>query len=188
MGNSSLTVDRGLPRSDDGCCTYFAPAGRESAETLQQQAGLFHNVVLLQPTLDAMPSWVLILNAKRQIVAANHAMLNVLGVTMPGVLGKRPGEAVFCRYAPEGPDGCGTTLHCVTCGAVGAILESWQEGVRVTRECRVLLAVGPGAAMDLRVTASPIELSGQRFIVFAVEEISDESAWPPFRTPSFTTC
>jgi signal transduction histidine kinase len=100
-------------------------------------------------------------------------MLRVLQVADHEVVEKRPGEVVGCMRPKEGPDGCGTSRHCVTCGAVSAILESQRHNTQVVRECRILTEEdsGPGA-MDLRVAATPIEVDGERFIVAAVEDIS----------------
>ena len=86
---------------------------------------------------------------------------------------KRPGEAVGCIREKEGPDGCGTAPHCATCGAVHAILESQKEGKKVVRECRILVESGEGVApMDLKVTATPFTAGDDRFIMAAIEDIS----------------
>jgi signal transduction histidine kinase len=86
------------------------------------------------------------------------------------VLTKRPGEVVGCVRPKEGPDGCGTSRYCTTCGAVEAILDSQSHNTQVVRECRILTE-GNGA-MELRVAATPMMLDGKRFIVVAVEDIS----------------
>ncbi len=120
-----------------------------------------------------MPSMVLILNEKRQIVAANETLLDVLHVAASAVLTQRPGEAVGCIHAHEGPDGCGTAHHCATCGAVRALLESTQRGEKVVRECNILVDTGSGVTpMDLRVTATPFSVGSDRFILTAIEDIS----------------
>ena len=73
----------------------------------------------------------------------------------------------------EGPDGCGTSRHCVTCGAVNAILESQTQNTQVVRECRILTQKDSDTgALDLRVAATPIVVEGEQFIVVAVEDIS----------------
>ncbi len=153
--------------------TYFAPAGRNTPEDFARKVEIVRNSPLLTASLDAIPGMVMILNANRQIVAANRAMLRVLQVADHEVLEKRPGEVVGCVRPKEGPDGCGTSRHCATCGAVSAILESQGQTTQVVRECRILTEgdAGPGA-MDLKVAATPIEVEGEQFIVLAVEDIS----------------
>jgi signal transduction histidine kinase len=153
--------------------TYFAPAGRDSKCEFARKAALIEGIPLLKQAIDAMPSMVLILNDNRQIVTANQAFLAVKNGMIADVVEKRPGEAVGCIRSKEGPDGCGTARHCATCGAVNAILESQQDGKKVVRECRILVESADGiAAMDLRVTASPFMASDDRFIVAAIEDIS----------------
>lgn len=153
--------------------TYFAPAGRDSHCEIAAKAALIEETPLLRQAIDAMPSMVLILNDKRQIVAANETLLTALDTVIADVVEKRPGEAVGCIRAKEGPDGCGTARHCVTCGAVNAILKSQQEGRKVVRECRILVESGDAVVpMDLKVTASLFTAGGDRFMVAAIEDIS----------------
>ncbi len=153
--------------------TYFAPAGRDSRYDFTRKAAMVETMPLLKQAIDAMPCMVLILNENRQIMAANEALLAVLKVTIADVAEKRPGEAVGCIRSKEGPDGCGTAPHCVTCGAVNAILESQKDGKKAVRECRILIGSGDGAApMDMKVTASPFTAGNDRFIMAAIEDIS----------------
>ncbi len=154
--------------------TFFAPAGRAKPEEFRRQQVAVEGLPLLREALDAMPDMVMILNDQRQIVAANAAALRTLQVAVADVLTKRPGEAACCVWAKQGPDGCGTAPHCATCGAVQAILESGQQNAQVVRECRIQVN-GPAdvAARDLRVTATPIRVEGQQFIVVVLEDISE---------------
>ena len=117
--------------------TYFAPAGRDEPEQLRGKREILRQTPLLAAALDAMPQLVLVLNEKRQVVAANRIALDLLGRAAEEACGRRPGELLSCIHAPEGPDGCGTSLHCMTCGAVEAILASLSEEATVTRECHI---------------------------------------------------
>jgi signal transduction histidine kinase len=153
--------------------TFFAPAGRDTPEEFARKVEIVRDSRLLTASLNAIPGMVMILNANRQIVAANQAMFRVLQVAADDLLEKRPGEVVGCVRPKEGPDGCGTSRHCVTCGAVNAILDSQTQNTQVVRECRILTESGSGTgAMDLRVAATPIDAEGERLIVVAVEDIS----------------
>jgi nitrogen-specific signal transduction histidine kinase len=162
-----------LPVPSQPGVTYFAPAGRDDPDEFRRKSAAVRDAPLLRQVLDAMPTMVLILNANRQIVAASETALNALSVTIGQVAEKRPGEALGCIRVKEGPDGCGTSRHCITCGAANAILESQCKEKKVARECRVLVDTPSGiAAMDLRVTASLFSMGEDRFIVAAVEDIS----------------
>ncbi|MEW5958549.1 MAG: ATP-binding protein [Chloroflexota bacterium] len=152
--------------------TKFAPAERASTDKIRAQAQYFLDVPLLHQLFDAIPDIVLILNEQRQIIFANSALLKVLGLDSKySVLGLRPGEALGCTHAFETEGGCGTTEFCKTCGAVQAILSSLQ-GREAIKECRITQK--SGEALDLQVWATPINLDGEQFSVFAVKDISHE--------------
>jgi len=120
-----------------------------------------------------MPGMVLVLNANRQIVSANRTVLGILNCAIEDVLEKRPGEALGCIRTKEAPNGCGTDQHCITCGAVNAILDSQAQNAQVVRECRILVAGASGSSpLDLKVTATPITVKGEQFVVAAIEDIS----------------
>jgi signal transduction histidine kinase len=160
--------------NEEPATTYFAPAGRKSEAEVQQQQRAVTGVPFLQQTIDAMSDVVLILNGQRQVVSANRPLLDLLHCEMHDVLGRRPGELVGCRNALLGPDGCGTAHECVTCGAVEAILGSQRSEDRLTRECRILLEEPVGGALDLKVTATAVEVDGQRYTIAVLKDISDE--------------
>ena len=152
---------------------HFAPAGRDSRCEVARKTALLEDVPLLKQAIDAMPHMVLVLNEKRQIVAANEALMAALNARIVDVAAKRPGEAIGCLRAKDGPDGCGTGWHCVTCGAAGAIFESQREGKKVVRECRILVESGDAVApMDLKVTASPFAVGNDRFTMTVIEDIT----------------
>ncbi len=87
----------------------------------------------------------------------------------------RPGEALKCIHAADGPDGCGTGLTCMTCGAVNAVLDCVKSNARAVRECRVLASTPAGEVpLDLRVTATSFQVDGDGFVLAAIEDISHE--------------
>jgi nitrogen fixation/metabolism regulation signal transduction histidine kinase len=153
--------------------TFYAPSGRDTSEVFARKQRILAEAPLLYEALNAVHDMVLILNEQRQIVMANDAALRLLKATIHDLLQKRPGEVVECIWSQVGPDGCGTGPHCITCGAVDAILESQEKNIHVVRECRIRIAgsTDPGS-LDLRVAATPVIVQGDRFIVLAIEDIS----------------
>jgi signal transduction histidine kinase len=152
--------------------TQFAPAERAIEKTIRDQSRYFLSVPLMRQLFDVVPDIVLILNSQRQIVFANTPLLNTLGLTDDkAILGLRPGEALGCIRAFETAGGCGTSEFCSTCGAVKAILTSLL-GQQSIQECRITQQ--NGEALDLQVWASPLEVNGELFSVFAVKDISHE--------------
>ena len=107
---------------------------------------------------------VMILNGNRQIVAANRKLLNILGASLGQLVEKRPGEAINCIRIKEGPDGCGTGVHCTHCGAVNAIMDAMMNNAEAVRECRILAQTPSEVVpLDLRVTATPFEVENEVF-------------------------
>ncbi len=151
-------------------------SGRRAKDTeLRHYALQFAELEMLNEVLDVVPNPVMILNAYRQIVHANQAMAELVGIDDPGQLvGMRPGEALNCIHANESEGGCGTTPYCMFCGGARAILEA-QGGQAAVEECRVArsLAETP-AALDLRVWTRPYTLEDETFTIFVATDISDQ--------------
>ncbi len=150
-----------LQRSD-------ASALKEAAETIQADK-------LLMSVLEAIPSFAMVLDENRQIVAANRRLLDAVGAqTLQEIMGQRPGEAVHCRHACRSPEECGSTAACVFCGAVQAIVISQQTQTTQVQECRIPLMNSKEGAIDAEVSASPIFVGGKCFTLATMRDISSE--------------
>lgn len=153
--------------------TWFAPAERSSEQELAAQARHFLTNPLFARLYDAVPDIVMILNQNRQIVFANAALLDLLGLhreTFHG--GQRLGEVLGCAHVSgDEKTECGTTEFCTTCGAVQAILGSLSGRV-TAQECRITRA--DGDPLDLYVWASPLKESDGEYSVVVIKDISNE--------------
>ncbi len=100
----------------------------------------------------------------------------MMGVkNLKSILGKRPGEVISCVHADEEEGGCGTSMACVYCGAVNAMLESQKTGMKAVKETRISTLVdGKQKSLDLNITSSPVTLSGQVFYALIFQDISDQ--------------
>ncbi len=162
-----------LPLLSNPRLTYFAPAGRDDRDEIRRKATLVRETEWIKRVLDAMPNMAMILNSNRQIVAANELLLRTLNVAISQIIEERPGEAVGCIRAKDGPDGCGTSHHCANCGAVNAILGSQDQGKTTVRESRILIDTADGLAqLDLKVTATPLQVGANRLTLLVLEDIS----------------
>lgn len=125
---------------------------------------------------DALPNMIMALNCHRQVVFANQAIVSFLGHNdVDELLGLRPGEALGCVNAAAHSGGCGTSRYCCSCGATVAILAA-IDGTVASDECKLLRRASTDIeSLDLRVNASPISIEGQRFIIFAITDITQES-------------
>ncbi|MBN1606693.1 MAG: response regulator [Polyangiaceae bacterium] len=154
--------------------TCFAPAERAPARELIEEYQLCLDHPIVTAILDAVQGHVLILNARRQVVAANQAILDSLRRDgQPTVVGLRPGELLSCAHYTDGPNGCGTGEHCRTCGAVFAILASQQIDRPATGECRLTMRRDNElSAVDFSVRATPLVLGERRLTTFVLHDIS----------------
>ena len=155
--------------------TRFAPAGRARGADLAADLARAAESPVVDALLQGLGTAVFILNAQRQIVAANTASLRMLGLEAPAeALGLRPGEAVRCVHAAEEEDGCGTAGACATCGAVLAILGALRRDAPVERDCALTVRAGDETVdLDLRVRAAPLSLDGRPFVMVAFTDIAD---------------
>jgi nitrogen-specific signal transduction histidine kinase len=173
--------------------TAFAPAERVSPEEVRRQYEKLAQLPFVRDFLDAVPNMAVVLNEQRQIVFANRAFAEFLGlkdsVELLGkshceafnclyadVLGARPGEAVGCIRSRLTEGGCGTTLFCQTCGAVISIMNSQKLRTLDIQECRMVCGEeGPNeTALDLRIWSRPIDVENEFFTIFSVVDISNE--------------
>lgn len=162
-------------QATDSSYTEFAPAERATLQQLERQLSVIRLDELVEILMQAMPGYVMLINQQRQIVAANPAMLCVTGLTDPeDLVGRRPGEALNCAHASDMPGGCGTGEHCSVCGGVLAILESQLTESPAIRECHVAFKDDQQGVIDLRAIATPIVIRGERYTVFALQDISAE--------------
>jgi len=155
--------------------TFFAPAGRAGEHQLSEQQQLVSQAAFITAVLHSVTDMMLVLNEHRQIVAANRLLLDAFGVADQSALaGKRPGEAVNCIHSSEGPDGCGTSETCSACGAVLTILTSQETGEQAEGECRIVITNNGGTALDLAVKATPLDIAGTPYTIFAIQDIGSD--------------
>ena len=150
--------------------THFEPAGRVPKDELVDQLSRFGSDLLMTNVADGSASFISILNLKRQVVYANRSLTEAFGISDDDAIGLRPGELMGCRNVSDGPDGCGTSRACATCGAAQALRRA-RLGTAGEEECRILRE--DGEPLDLRVTATPVSFNGEEYILFSAIDISD---------------
>jgi K+-sensing histidine kinase KdpD len=116
--------------------SHFAPAERSPQDKLVAQAARVGTHPVVQAVLDAVTGYVLLLDARRQILAVNDALHAATGVkSRDELIGLRPGDALGCERAASGPNGCGTSTGCHKCGALLALLAAQDAQKPVTGHC-----------------------------------------------------
>lgn len=156
--------------------TFFASAGRAKPQELNLQIEIVANNPVVDGILYSVTGLLAVLNANRQIVSLNDSFLRLLGIDDPaGILGLRVGEAVRCPHAQKGPDGCGTSRHCASCGAAIAMVASLGQSEPVERTC-ALTTEQDGVPTDLAllVRSTPIRIQRQDYLLLFLTDISQE--------------
>ena len=156
--------------------TLFAPVERATPEQIARDVACLNGNPFVEALLQTAGALMAVLNQERQVLAVNHALLDMLGVEDPGSLvGLRPGEVVGCNHAAEPPSGCGTTAYCSTCGAAVAIVGALSTDVDMERKC-VLTVSHAGAALDLclRVRARILTIGERRFVLLFMQDVTTQ--------------
>ena len=154
--------------------TYFASPERLSEAEIARQTEKILQQEMLVTAFDAVPITLVILNNHRQIVGANSIAKSQFGDNIWAILGKRPGEAFCCNYAPSGPGGCGTGKACASCGAVKTILQTIETGEKAIGECCIESVGSDGLTqcLELKVTVSPFKIAEETFYSMCLEDNS----------------
>ena len=155
--------------------TYFAPAKQASAETLAAQLTEVVRHPVIAVVLESFCGQVLVLNRERQILAASPEFAEALTACgMSDFVGKRPGEALGCEHAGEGPGGCGTSAACAHCGVVMAILAAQCCKSPAYEECWISMRRKEKVeSVEFRAKATPLVLGGIDLVILALQDISD---------------
>jgi len=119
---------------------------------------------VLPGILESVPDPAGVFNEHRQLLLCNRAFERAR-VDEVSAIGQRPGEILGCVNAPVGPDGCGSSPACATCGSVRVLADSLDKSVSSAGECRIRTQSGSGS--DFFVRASPLQF-GSATVAMAV--------------------
>lgn len=146
---------------------------------MHSQRRLIESQTLLCEALEAITEAVLVLNSHRQVVYANTAVRQYADFdSLDEIVGLRPGNLLSCVHAQERENGCGTTAFCTYCGAAEVILKTLDDKIEESieentslKECRIRLT--DGSSLDLIVKGRRVQLDGEFFTLFSMQDISD---------------
>lgn len=131
------------------------------------------NATLLRTVLDAIPSFVFVVDADVRILDYNTAAAGLLSDDRASILQQRAGEVLHCIHSTDAPQGCGHGQHCRDClirNSVGKALAG-NQCVR-TRAKMELLTAGQITKLHVLITTSAFEHAGQKMALLVVEDIS----------------
>jgi signal transduction histidine kinase len=150
------------------------PSAKPVHKDVLSQSREVQRETLLSSTLDRLQGLLAIVNEDRRVVFANQDFLNFMGKdSVEDVCGMRPGEIFRCAHALNSEGGCGTSENCRFCGAFQAIEETRATLMPATREFRITGTENVKIiADDFRVRTMPFEISGNRYILISLRDIS----------------
>ncbi len=130
---------------------------------------------LYRAALDAIPSFILILDKDLRIL--DHNVAAGLLLSAPGEAGVRfyrAGHALHCVHAQEASGGCGAAPACRTCVVRDSVSTCLREG-RVVRERTTFAREGQDPLHEIwfMVTAAPFEHDGSKVALLTLEDISE---------------
>lgn len=136
------------------------------------------NEALLRQLLDAIPSYVFLVDRDVTILDYNAAAGGFLGVGRRAqVLRKRGGEVLHCLHSRDVTAGCGRGPFCRDCPARQAVAEAFDGKKCVRRQVRLELCDGPKVKhLDVLLTASPFNYQGHERVVLILEDIAGIAA------------
>ncbi len=153
-----------------------ASTERISGAELNQEIEKISCNPVLEGLLEAVHGLMAVLNEHRQILAINDTLLEMLGTKdLKNVLGLRLGETLHCIHAQTAPGGCGTSEFCPSCGAAIAQVTCLTQNHPNEQFCAIEIPGADGYGnLFFRVRASPLMLSGQRYILLFLQDVSRE--------------
>lgn len=127
----------------------------------------------LRAALDAIPSYVLVVDEAVNVHEYNAAAGWLFGKGREQVLQHRSGDTLRCVNACRQPKGCGNSDFCKTCVIRESVHQAFA-GKRVVRR-RGLLQLESGAQtndLHILISASAIEYERQERVLLVIEDIN----------------
>ena len=131
------------------------PTARGSvAEVRAAQCVLLQECPALPDILESVPDPAGVFNEHRQLILWNRAFERASKDDLP-LLGRRSGDVLGCVNAEAGPDGCGSSPACASCGTARALSDCLEQSVTSSADCRIRTQGGKG--FEFFVKASPLQ-------------------------------
>src|SRR5215472_5220892 len=111
---------------------------------------------LLRQLLDAIPSFVFLLDEDLRVIDCNAAAGDLTREDRQKVLLQRSGDVVHCFHSTDSPEGCGRGDFCKTCLIRKSVGRAFAENVCVRARTRMELQSSAGVRpLCVLLTASP---------------------------------
>jgi len=135
------------------------------------------NEVLLRQLLDAIPSYVFLVDKDVTILDYNAAAGAFLGIGRRLILRHRGGDVFHCLHSRDVTAGCGHGPFCKSCLVRGAVNEAFAGKKCVRRQvCMELWSGRKVKKLHVLLTASPFAYQGHERVVLILEDLSGLAA------------
>ena len=135
------------------------------------------NEVLLRQLLDAIPSYVFLVDRDVTILDYNAAAGAFLGIGRRLILRHRGGDVFHCLHSRDVTAGCGHGPFCKSCLVRGAVNEAFAGKKCVRRQvCMELWSGRKVKKLHVLLTASPFAYQGHERVVLILEDLSGLAA------------
>jgi len=129
---------------------------------------------LVATVLDAIPSYILVVDEDVQIIGFNLAASLLLGESPELVLHRRAGDILHCLHATEAAEGCGRAEFCKDCPVRNSVYESFRGQKVVRKRARMeLLSAERKLEIYLLVTTAPFLYQDNSLVLLILEDISE---------------
>jgi PAS domain-containing protein len=135
------------------------------------------NEVLLRQLLDAIPSYVFLVDRDVTILDYNAAAGAFLGIGKRRILRHRGGEVFHCLHSRDVAAGCGHGPFCKSCLIRTAVNQAFAGKKCVRRQvCMELCSGRTVKKLHVLLTASPFAYQGHERVVLLLEDLAGISA------------
>lgn len=132
------------------------------------------NARFLRTILDAIPSFILIVDRDVCVQECNAAAARLLDREQMEILKRRGGELLDCLHSHDAPGGCGQGPHCKLCVVRNSVGEALAGSVTIQRRVRMeLLKDQETSEFYALVTATPLPFDGQTLVLLVIENINE---------------
>jgi len=169
--SASVSPVRNLEGKTDGVVIVFRDITRVKVmenrlrEERDRQSKLF----------DFSPVGILVLDDNAVIKQANKSFAEMLGFEdAAGVIGQRFGDCIQCVSGSSG--GCGRGEECGFCEIRNALKKVYESNIpdKSISVQKTLLTAGYSKDIWYIVSLSPIELSGEKYVMMIIDDITDK--------------
>ncbi len=124
---------------------------------------------------EALPTVTLVVDPERRVREINMRGENFADRPREDMIGKRGGTALRCVHHLDDPKGCGFSSHCEDCTVRNTVLDSLETGESYFRKKAHLTVEKDDQEkeFDLKVSTSPISISGENRVIVSLENIDE---------------